>query len=64
MSNNNDNLMERAAEAMDEWQGTMWARVIERDLEVNDLEALKYHLAQAEAEQAIQESNEEYDAGD
>jgi hypothetical protein len=53
----NDRLLERASEAVDYWTGTMWARLIEQDLKNNDLEALAYHVREAEKEEAIQESN-------
>lgn len=58
MSNNiNQALIERANEAMEYWTGTMWERVIERDLATHDLEALRYHLNEAEKEMSIQEDS-------
>lgn len=58
MSNNvNTNLLERAADLIDYWEGTVHARVLERDIDANDLEALKYHVSQAEAEMQMQEDN-------
>lgn len=58
MSNNsNSNLFERAQELLEYWDGTMWARVIERDINENDLEALYYHCAQAEKERSIQDDD-------
>lgn len=57
MSNEiNTELLERAATQIDYWQGTMHARVIERDIETNDLEALRYHVDQAEREMYAQET--------
>lgn len=57
MSNTtNSDLMERAQEQLEYWTGTMWERLIQRDLTQNDLESLRYHLRQAEAEQSLQES--------
>lgn len=51
MSNEvNTRLLERASEMIDYWEGTMHARILERDIASNDLEALQYHVAQAEAE--------------
>ena len=61
MSSNTE-LLERAAEALEYWTGTMHGRIIERDLKSNDLEALSYHLRQAEAEMQIQE--DEFEATD
>ena len=42
------------------WTGTMHARILERDIEANDLEALRYHLVQAEHEMKMQEDYNEY----
>lgn len=50
------NIMEAAEEMLEYWDGTMWARVIERDLQTDDLEALHYHVSQAEKERSIQET--------
>lgn len=56
MSNTiNETLLSRAWEMIEYWTGTMHARVIERDLQENDLEALRYHVDQAEREMSIQE---------
>ena len=61
MSNiQNDNLFERAEEQLEYWTNTMWARVIEADIDRNDLEALSYHVNEAEREMAIQEDNHEF----
>lgn len=58
MSNKvNDELMERAKESMDYWEGTLHTRLIQRALDSNDLEALKYHITNAEREMAIQEDS-------
>jgi len=58
MSNqSNERLAEVAREFMEELTGTIWERLLERDLEANDLEALRYHIAQAQAELAIQEES-------
>jgi hypothetical protein len=48
-------LLERASEQIDYWTGTMHARVIEADIDRDDLEALREHVVQAEREMAIQE---------
>lgn len=58
MSNkSNDILMERANEQLEYWTGTLWERLIQRDIDTQDLEALAYHVTQAEREQAIQEDS-------
>ena len=57
MSNQiNDTLFDQARELAEYWVGTMWARLIEQDIDNNDLEALKYHIAQSKAEMSLQES--------
>lgn len=66
MSNSsNEALYDLAREFMEEFTGTLWERVIERDIAASDLEALKYHLSEAKKELAIQEENfltsEDYD---
>jgi hypothetical protein len=53
----NDELMERAKDQLDYWTGTMWERLLQQDIAGNDLEALRAHVAWAEAEMAIQEDN-------
>jgi hypothetical protein len=56
MSNvTNDILMDRAREQCEYWTGTMHERIIQRDIEANDLEALHYHVAEAEKEMHMQE---------
>ena len=60
----NTRLLERAAAQIDYWEGTMHARIIQRDIEANDLEALRYHVQDAEAHQAIQEDNAPPEAPD
>lgn len=58
MSNNvNTQLFERAAEMIDYWTGTLHDRLIQRALDSNDLEALDYHVRNAEAEMRLQEDN-------
>lgn len=58
MSNTvNDTLIERAREQQSYWESTVWDRIIQRDLDANDLEALRYHVAQAEKEMAMQEDH-------
>lgn len=51
----NTRLYERAQEAISYWEGTMWERILLRDMKAVDLEALKYHVSEAEKEQAVQE---------
>lgn len=56
MSNKyNDELLDRVREAMEYWTGTMHERILQRDLDADDLEALRHHLVEAEREMAIQE---------
>lgn len=65
MSNQaNTQLMERAQEAMEYWTGTMHERVLQRDIDSGDVEALRYHLVEAEREMAIQESPPFYNPTD
>ena len=45
----NTELFERAAEMVTYFEGKLPAKVIEQDLKHNDLEALRYHVADAEA---------------
>jgi hypothetical protein len=52
----NDELIERVEELMEYWTGTMWERVLRRDLDTNDLEALQFHLVESYREMAIQEN--------
>jgi hypothetical protein len=42
---------------MDNATGTLLERLIERDIQSNDLEALRAHIGQYEAEEAIQNDN-------
>lgn len=60
MSNaSNESLMEHAADMLDYWSGTMHARIIQRDIDANDLEALAYHVDVAHAEMRMQEDEGE-----
>ena len=62
MSNTtNDKLMDSAQDMLEYWAGTLWERIIQRDLDANDLEALHYHVAQAYKEYSIQEDGWVYD---
>lgn len=54
----NDGLQERAAELIEEYAGTMWARILVRDIESGDLESLKFHVGQATAQSRLEEENE------
>lgn len=55
MSNTiNDDLQEQAAELIEEYAGTLWARILVRDLEAGDLEALKFHVSQAKAQSQLE----------
>jgi hypothetical protein len=54
-----ENIMQRAEKALDYWDaGTMWARLIERDLDANDIEALEFHLKEAESEMEVMRNAE------
>ena len=62
MSNTtNDLLLDKVGELMDYWVGTLWDRLMQRDLDHNDYEALKYHADQAYREMMLQEEGT-YDA--
>lgn len=54
----NTQLFERAQEMLEYWTGTMWERMIQRDIEESDFETLRYHVVEAEKEMAIQEDEE------
>lgn len=63
MSNDtNSELMERALTAIGYFEGKLPAQIIEKDLEDGDLEALLYHVKQAEAvmSQEIIEASDVY----
>lgn len=51
----NTELLEIAAELIDYWTGTMWAAILEDDIEHGDLEALHEHVKEATQEMANQE---------
>lgn len=58
MSNKyNEELLLQASELMDYWTGTMHERILQRDIDSHDYEALQYHLSLARAEMAIQEDS-------
>lgn len=52
-----DNLIDDARELMEYWTGTMWERVLQRDINAYDWEALNYHCKQAAAEMTLQEDS-------
>lgn len=54
----NTQLLERAADCIDYFDGKMPAKLIEKDLETNDLESLLVHVTQAEKMIMEQESND------
>lgn len=54
----NTELLERASEVMDYFEGKVLAEVIEKDLDTNDLSALVAHVAIGEAQMAQQEFHE------
>lgn len=56
MSNQiNTELLERASDVIDYFEGKVLAEVIEKDLDTNDLGALVAHVAIGEAQMAQQE---------
>jgi hypothetical protein len=59
MSNTtNDALIEQVQELISYWEGTMHARVLQRDLDTDDWEALKYHADLAWREMRLQEDEQ------
>lgn len=57
MSNNtNSELLDRAAEMVDYWEGTLHAELIRKALDENDLEQVLKATANAEAEASMQET--------
>lgn len=56
MSNNaNDEILDRAAEMIDYWEGTLHAELIRADLDSGDLDKVRYDTQMAEAEASRQE---------
>lgn len=51
----NTQLFERAAEMVDYYEGTVIAKVIEKNIEDNDLDALRENVTRAEAQASEQE---------
>lgn len=59
MSNNtNEILYEDALEVMEYFTGTMIERVIQRDMDADDLEALRYHVNQARRQMLFEQDME------
>lgn len=48
-------LQQRVSKQLEYWSGTLHSRLMQRAMDTEDLEALKYHLTEAEREYAIQE---------
>lgn len=46
----NSQLLDRAAEMIEFWTGTALSKVLQADIERNDLDALRGHVNQAEAQ--------------
>lgn len=60
MSNNvNTILFERARDLQEYFTGQVQERILDRDMEAGDLEALKMHVAEYEAERMLQEEQED-----
>lgn len=54
------NIMQLAEEALSFWEpDSMWSRLIERDIDANDLEALAFHVKQANTEKDMIERSDE-----
>ena len=59
MSNKiNDELYDKALEVMEYFTGTLIERTIQRDLDSDDLEALKYHVDNAWRQMRFEDSME------
>ena len=59
MSNKiNDELYDKALEVMEYFTGTLIERTIQRDLDSDDLEALKYHVDKAWRQMRFEDSME------
>lgn len=58
MSNQtNDLLIIWANELMEYFTGTYVERVLQRDIDANDLESLRYHVSEYAAQKAIEDDN-------
>ena len=65
MSNStNDILMEKVHDLMEYWAGTLWERIMQRDLDADDMEALQYHADLAWKEMMLQEGEPQYEQAD
>lgn len=54
------NIMERAETALEFWDDeSMWTRLIQRDLDTNDMEALAFHLDNADSDMEIAKRSED-----
>lgn len=56
----NDQLYDRARDLMEVYTGGMQERILQSDLDRNDLESLRYHVSMFEAEQSIEDDIELY----
>lgn len=50
-------LLEWANELMEHYTGTYVERVLQRDIDANDMEALRYHISEYAAQKAIEDDN-------
>lgn len=50
-------IRDRVSKMMEYWSGTLHTRLLQRALDENDMEAIKYHLREAEAEYSLQEDD-------
>lgn len=51
-----ENIMQTAEKALEYWdEDSMWARLIERDIDANDLESLQFHVDEANNQMSMQE---------
>lgn len=54
------NIMQRAETALAFWDDeSMWTRLIQRDIDANDMEALSFHLGQADSDMELAKNSKE-----
>lgn len=65
MSNiTNTKLLEEAYELQEYFASNLWDRVLQRDIDAGDLEALYYHVREARAERYMEEHADLVEAND
>lgn len=59
MQTMNSDILKRAEESLGFWdEESLWARLIERDISAEDMEALEFHLKESENEMQMMQSAE------